>query len=97
MSSLVSLSLTLRVLVSLLLTSFEHISILHDLKYAKTQAFYWQKGRKVNRLKIEMFFHGTTDLQARNIGPSNLTFARLCVQGALTRFYGVKIDRQIDR
>ena len=53
-SSLLTLSLTLRILVSLLLT----LNILHHVKYAKIRALYWKKERKVIRLtdlKLDCF------------------------------------------
>ena len=53
-SSLLTLSLTLRILVSLWLT----LNILDHVKYAKIRALYWEKERKVIRLtdlKLECF------------------------------------------
>ena len=53
-SLLLTLSLTLRILMPLLLT-LNIFYILHDVKYAKIRALCW-KSNKFNRLQIEVFF-----------------------------------------
>ena len=48
-SLFLTLSLTLRILVSLLLT-MNIIHIFHDVKNAEMHALYWQKERKLSSL-----------------------------------------------
>ena len=57
-SSLLTLLLTLRILVSSWLT-LNIFNILHDVKYVKIRALYWKKRKKVktfDRLQTEVFF-----------------------------------------
>ena len=55
-TSTVSLSLIVRILVSLLLT-LNMFHILHDMKNAEIRAIYWKRKKKskFNRLQIEVF------------------------------------------
>ena len=71
--------LTLRILVSLLLT-LNIFHILYDVKNAEIRAIYRKKYRKeskFNRLQIEVFFF------------SNIALPRIYAQGVLTGFYGI--------
>ena len=46
----------------------------------------------LRRLKIEVFFLSNISppyISSPNIGPSDLSFVRICVQGVLIEFYGI--------
>ena len=91
-SLFLTLLLTLRILVSLLLT-LNIFHILHDVKNAEIRALYWKKRKKskFNRLQIEVFFLPNISppyISPLNIGPSNLSFVRIYAQGVLKGFYG---------
>ena len=70
------LSLTLRILVSLLLTLIV-FHILQDVKNAVIRALYWKKRKKskFNRLQIEVFF--LLNISPPHISPLNIASANL--------------------
>ena len=86
MPLLLTLSLVLRILVSLLLT-LNIFHILYNVKYVKIRAFYQKKTKKTNnfnRLQIE---------QIQILADScDLTYT----QGVLTGFYGILITKKIN-
>ena len=78
-SLFLTLLLTLRILVSLLLT-LNIFHILHDVKNAEIRSLYWKK-RKFNKLQIEVFFLPNVRplyiSPSPNVIPSNLSFVRI--------------------
>ena len=92
-SLFLTLSLTLRILMSLLLT-LNVFYIFHDLENVEKRALYWKKGkkRKFNRLQIEVPFLPSISLPPPpppNIGSLSFSFVRIYAQGVLTGFYRI--------
>ena len=77
---LLTLSLTLRILKSLLLT-WNIFHIFNDVKYAEIRALYWKKEKKVISLT------GCKPPSPPKIGPSNLSFVPIYAQDVMG-FYG---------
>ena len=75
----------------------EHISHLERREKCRNTCFILEKRKKskFNRLQIEVFFLPIITplpyISPPNIGPSNLSFARIYAQGVLTGFYGIRV------
>ena len=88
------MKLTLRILVSLLLT-LNIFHILRNVKNAKVGALNWKKESKVSLTdcKLKCFSSRiwapplSLHKSPPNIGQSNLSFVRIYAQGVLTGFY----------